>query len=95
MIGVHEPIIAIKGVLTTWKMTSDGEMDIQTVPEVTRGKRMDIIRNRGLKGVKINVVLHHVHCTFVKTPQVKLTNDGNFHSWNQTITEATDLLKTL
>ncbi|CAC5415710.1 unnamed protein product [Mytilus coruscus] len=44
-------------------MTSDAEMDIQTFLEVTRGKRMDIIRNRGLKGVKINVVLH---CTFVK-----------------------------
>lgn len=48
MIRVHEPIRSIKGVLTTWKIASDAEMDIQTFLEVTRGKRMDI---RSLKDI--------------------------------------------
>ncbi|CAC5420867.1 unnamed protein product [Mytilus coruscus] len=94
MIRVHEPIRSIKDVLTTWKMTSNAEMDIQNFLEVTRGKRMNIIQNCGLKGVKINVVLH---CTFVKinpTGKEDDENEGHFNSGNRTITEATDLIET-
>ncbi|CAC5416220.1 unnamed protein product [Mytilus coruscus] len=84
-----------KGVSTTWKITSDTEMDIQTFLEVRRGKRMDKIQNCGFKGVKINVVLH---CTFVKinpTGKDDDENEGHFNSGNRSITEATDLFETL
>lgn len=69
-------------------------MDIQTFLEVSRRPQKEIIKNWGLKGAKVSMVLH---CTFMKINPIGKDSDenGQFHSGNHIITDSTDLVQVL